>query len=409
MSKFFVKKLITSIIFIGILFIFSFQNILIAYNPLKEAFQNNEINLSNLDAKIKLIETTVTENVYAKYSLIETYGYLQRLMDKNEENNFEVIKDKQGSLHYTFFADKANPVYDIATRTEDFKNGLKNKDTKFVYLMPPDKYIKGYSELSTGIPYNFANETADSFLELLKQKHIDTIDLRENLTESGIPNDELFFKTDHHWKIETAFWEFGQVVNKLNTNYNMNLDDNKFYTNKENYNFIKYENSYIGSMGRKVGKFYGGVDDFTLVYPKFETSYTYYSKTGEQEMTLNGRFEEALLTVSPFRTEKGTYALEADKYSSYLFGNRGIVHVKNNDNPSGPNILIVKDSFSVPLAAFLSTVCSDIYLIDPRYYKQSIPEFVNSIDNLDIVFMSFSPQDLTEEFFPFYEKNKEMK
>lgn len=404
MNKFFIKKLVTSIIFIGFIFIFSFQNILAAYSPLKESLKNKKINLLNLDETAKLLETTVTENVYGKYSFVENYGYLQRLMDKNEENNFEVIKDKQGSLHYTFFGSQANPVYDIATRTEDFKNGMKNKDTKFVYLMPPDKYIRGYSELSTGIPYNYANETADKFLELLNEKNVDTIDLRDNLTESGIPNDELFFKTDHHWKIETAFWEFGQLVNKLNSNYNMNLDENKFYTNKENYNFITYENSYVGSMGRKTGKLYGGVDDFTLVYPKFETSYTYYSKTGEQEMTLDGRFEEALLTVSPFRIEKGTYALEADKYSAYLFGNRGIVHVKNKDNSSGLKILIVKDSFTVPLAAFLSTVCSDVYLVDPRYYKEDIPTFVDSIDNLDIIFMSFSPQDLTEEFFPFYKE-----
>lgn len=402
MDRFFIKKLITSVMFIGFILIFSFQNIQTAYSPFKEALKDKKINLFKLNETIKLIENTANENVCAKYYFVDSYGYMQRLMDKNEENNFEVIKDKQGFLHYTFFGDQANPVYDIATRTEAFKNGMTNKDTKFVYLMPPDKFIKGYSELPTGIPYNYANETADKFLELLNQKNVDTIDLRENLTESGIPTDKLFFKTDHHWKIETAFWEFGQLVDKLNSRYNMKLDENQFYTDKENYNFITYENSYIGSMGRKTGKFYGGVDDFTLIYPKFKTSYTFYCKTGEQEMTLDGRFEEALLTVSPFRTEKGTYALEADKYSSYLFGNRGIVHVKNNMNTNGAKILLIKDSFSVPLAAFLSTVCSDVYLVDPRYYKEDIPSFVNSIDDLDMVFMSFSPQDLTGEFFPFY-------
>ena len=34
--------------------------------------------------------------------------------------------------------------------------------------------------------------------------------------------------------------------------------------------------------------------------------------------------------------------------------------------------------------------------------KEDITSLVNSIDNLDIVFVSFSPQDLTEEFFQFY-------
>lgn len=401
MNRLFTKKLITTIFFVGFLFIFSIKNIIVSYNPIKDILKNEGI---TLDEAIKLVETAANENVYKKYSFIYSYGYLQRLMNKNEENNFEVIKDKQGFLQYTYFADKPNPIYDIALRTQAFKNGLKNKETKFIYLMPPDKYIRGYSELPIGIPYNYANETADDFINLLNKNAVDTIDLRENLLESGISLDDLFFKTDHHWKIETAFWEFGQLVNKLNLNYDMNLDKDNYYTNKENYNFIKYEDSYLGSMGRKVGKYYGGIDDFTLVYPKFKTSYSHFSKTGEQEFNLEGRFEDVLLSISPFTLDQGMDSLEVDKYFSYLYGNRGIVHVVNKDNSNGPKILFVKDSLAVPLATFLTTVCSEVYLVDPRYYKEDIPTFINNIDNLDMVFMSFSPQNLTKEFFPFYEE-----
>lgn len=404
LSRIFTKKITTTIIFCVFLMFFSIENFKGEYKPIKESLIKQNLNLNNANQTIKTIESTINENIYGRYKFVDIYGYLQRLMDKNEEANFEVVKDKNGFMHYTFIAYQPNPVYNIANRTQAFKEGLENKNTKFIYLMTPDKYIRGYSELPKGIPYSYANETADNFIKLLNEKNVDTIDLRENLMESGIPLDELFFKTDHHWKTETVFWEFGQLVSKLNKNYNMKLDPNEFYTNKENYNFIKYRNSYVGSMGRKAGAYYDGVDDFTLIYPKFKTSYEYYSKTGEQEATLDGRFEEALLTVSPFRTEKGVYALEGDKYSTYLFGNRGIVHVQNKDNPKGPKVLFIKDSLAVPLAAFFSTVCSDVYLVDPRYYKDDIPKFVNGIDDLDFVFMSFSPQDLTEEFFPFYKE-----
>lgn len=401
MEIFFKKKIVTSIMFIVILLTFSVFNFTKSYKYVKQVLEDNPINIKNIDNVIELVENTINENVYGKYLFVESYGFIQKIMDKNEENNFEVVKDKYGFLHYTFIAHQPNPVYDLSNKTEDFKNNIKNSNTKLIYLMTPDKYIKGYTELPTGIPYNYANETADDYIELLKEKGIDTIDLRENLLSSGIPPEDLFYKTDHHWKTETVFWEFGQLVNKLNKYYGMNLDKTDYYTNKENYNFIKYPNSYIGSMGRKTGIIYGGIDDFTLIYPKFKTSYSYYSKTNGQEMKLEGRFEEALLTVSPFRTEKGIYSLEADKYSSYLFGNRGIVHIVNKDNLNGPKILFIKDSLAVPLAAFMSTVCSEVYLVDPRYYKESILEYVNSIENLDIAFISFSPQDLTDEFFNF--------
>lgn len=401
MERFFFKKLITSILIVLIIFGLSITNLINNYKPIIDTVEDQkDISISN---RIKNIDASIKDNTYGKYTFIDFYGYLQKLMGKNEESNFEVVKDDNGTLHYTFFGDKANPVYELVKRTEELKNGLKDESVKFAYIMPPDKYYKGYTSLPYGIPYNYANETADSFLDLLKQNNIDTIDLRENLAESGIEPKDLFFRTDHHWKTETAFWEFGQLAKTLKNKYGANIEDIDFYTNKNNYNFITYKDSYVGSMGRKTGIPYSGVDDFTLIYPKFNTDYTYYSKTGEQETNLKGRFEEALITISPFRTNKGVYALEGDKYSSYLFGNQGIVHVVNKKVPNGPKILFVKDSYTVALAAFLSTVCSDIYMVDPRYYTGSIPEYIDSVKT-DFVFVSFYPQDLTEDFFKFYDK-----
>lgn len=63
-------------------------------------------------------------------------------------------------------------------------------------------------------------------------------------------------------------------------------------------------------------------------------------------------------------------------------------------------MLLIKDSFSLPLAAFLSNVCSDVYLVDPRYYDDDITDLTNKL-NTDFVFVTFSPPDLTREFFNF--------
>lgn len=405
MERLFFKKFITAVTFIIILLIFSIMNFKVTYKPILDTIKTQRANSSSISSTISVLENAIEDNTFGKYKFVEAYGYMQKLMYKNEESNFEVVKDKEGSLHYTFFAQQPNPVYSLVKRTIALKNGLKDQNTKFIYMMPPDKYVKSYTKLPYGIPYDYANETADVFLNLLNKNKVDTIDLRENLTKSGIPENQLFYKTDHHWTTQTAFWEFGQLVNTLKKQYGVNIDEDGFYTNKNNYNFITYKNATVGSMGRKTGITYSGVDDFTLIYPKFATNYNFYCKTGSQEFSLNGRFEEALLTVSPFTTNKGMYSLEADKYSSYLFGNRGIVHITNKDNPNGPKVLFVKDSYTVPLAAFLSTVCSDVYLVDPRYYTGSIPNYINSVKT-DFVFVSFYPEDLVPDFFKFYENLK---
>ncbi|WP_234122355.1 DHHW family protein [Clostridium hydrogenum] len=402
MQRLFFKKFMTSIIFIIMLLSFAFYNFKVSYSPILNTLKQQKTSSTSLVNIIAAVEGTINDNTAGKYKFIELYGYIQKLMYKNEESNFEVVKDKNDFLHYTYFAEKPNPVYHLVERTKSLKAGLKDKRTKLIYMMPPDKYVEGYSKLPYGIPYSYSNETADVFLNLLKKNNIDTIDLRKNLTKSGIENNQLFFKTDHHWTIQTAFWEYTQLVNTLKTKYKLNIDEDGFYTNKDNYNFITYKNAAIGSMARKTGILYSGVDDFTLIYPKFATNYSYYSKTGNQVTNLNGRFEEALLTIDPLRTNKDIYSLEADKYSSYLFGNQGIVHVINKNNLNGPKVLFVKDSFTVPLAAFLSTVCSDVYLVDPRYYTGNIPNYINSVKT-DFVFLSFYPQDLTKDFFKFYE------
>jgi hypothetical protein len=321
-------------------------------------------------------------------------------MGKDEEENFEVVKDSKGILHYTYFANKPNKVDELVHKVKAFKDGIYDKSVNLIYLMTPDKYIRGYTTFNKGIPYDYANETADNFLEGLKANGIDTFDFRTDLDKSGIPIEELFYKTDQHWKIETSFWAFGKLVDKLNQDYDTSLDKDEFYRNKENYNFVTYDNAYIGSMGRKAGKYYAGVDDFTLIYPKFKTSYSYYSKTGDSIINQEGSFEEALISKVPFKPENDVYALEADKYFSYLYGNLGLVHVHNKNNETGLKVLFVKDSLAVPVATFLSTLCSDVYLIDPRYYKEDISEFANNT-KLDFIFMSYYPQNLTKEFFPF--------
>lgn len=408
MQRLFIKKLITAVLFIILIFSFSIANLTTSYKSLLDTYNTEVKSKASISDAIAAVQSSMNDNTLGRYKFIEGYGYIQRLMLKNEESNYEVIKDEDGTMHYSFFGDKPNPVYTLVKRTVALKNGLKNSKTKFAYVMPPDKYVKGHSKLSYGLPYNYANETASVFLNLLNENNIDTIDLRNFLADSGISYKNMFFKTDHHWKPQTAFYEFGQLAKTLKTKYKLNMQDLDFYTNKKNWNFVTYKDSYIGSMGRKTGRLYDGADDFTLIYPKFSTNYTYNSVTGSQKTKISGRFEDALITVSPFRNKKGTYALEGDKYSSYLFGNQGIVHVQNKNMPNGPKLLFIKDSYTVSLAAFLSSVCSDIYLVDPRYFTGDIAKYVNSVD-VDCVFVSFYPQDLTEDFFKFYQNKKEAK
>lgn len=390
-------KKVTAILFLLCLFSFSIFNLFSTYIPLNKAISIKKQNTNEL---IDTIESTMQEEVLGKFYFIEGYGYLQKLLNKQEESNLEIVKDEKGFLHYSYFANGPNPVDELVNNMSVLKNSIKDKEIEVVSLMPPDKYVRGYTQFSKGLPYNYANETADDFLEGMKNIGINTIDFRENLQVSGIPQDELFFKTDHHWKIGTSFWAYTELVKEINKDYGEGLDPDGFYTNLDHYNQITYKHSYLGSIGRRTGSLYSGLDDFTLIYPKFKTDYTYYNINNTEEKKTEGRFEDALISTYSLNMGDIKYSLQADKYFAYLFGNHALAHITNHLQPEGPKVLFIKDSYSVPMASFLSTVCSEVYLVDPRYYKENIIELVNELE-LDYVFVSFYPPNLTEEFFSF--------
>ncbi|MDD2190659.1 MAG: hypothetical protein PHE94_00565 [Eubacteriales bacterium] len=405
MKRFFIKKTVTAIVFIFILFTLSFLNLKTAYPTLEESVRDF---LSNSGSKTEQFPTLVTnlskttsDEVFNKYYYIEAYGYMQKLLDKNEVNNFEVVKANDGSLNYTYFTTGPNNVDTLVERMERLEQAGTKAGSKVMYVMTPDKYIVGSTQYEKGIPYNYANETADNFLAALKEKNIDTLDFREQMKEDGIYSTDSFYKTDHHWKVETAFWAFTKFVDVLESKYDLEFPNKDLYTNLDNYNQIVYKDSYIGSMGRKEGILYSGAEDFTFIYPKFDTNFYFYARGGYKDITAQGRFEQAICFTS-LLSGGDVYDAANDKYFTYMDGNPGFVEITNNNIQDGTRVLFIKDSLMVPVASFFALGCSKVYMIDPRYFYGNISDIIDQY-KFDYIFTSFSPQNLTEEFFPFYE------
>ncbi|MDE6980895.1 MAG: hypothetical protein K2P60_05770, partial [Lachnospiraceae bacterium] len=318
------KKIVTMILFLMCIFLYSAINIKKELPVLQETFEKLDFS-QELKKQIQSVESAVNDNVAGKYYFIDAYGYLQRLLGKNEESNFEVVKDTEGKLHYTYFTDKPNDTHEVAKRAANLKKALEG-ETKVIYVLPPEKYIKGHTKFDRGLPYPMANEAADLFVEYLKDYDIPCLDLRDSLRTSGLDMTEVFYTTDHHWKIETAFWAASCFDQWMNETFGENIDPEGFYKEKSNYNWITYKEISLGSMGRKTGRYYAGVDDFTLIYPKFETMYTYVNSL-QPDLKYIGRFEEALMATPMIRQSSDPF--DADMYMSYLYGNPAFSHIEN--------------------------------------------------------------------------------
>lgn len=401
MKNMFMARRIATVFLLAVLAIYSGLNFYYSLDEVMYGFiQNrNDSSLTTIE-KIRNFEAVLDENMFHRMEFIEAYGAIQLLLDKNEYDNVEIVKDKSGGLHYSYFAHEKRDVKNEADSVINFVNTMKERvDSEFMFLMPPDKVIEGETEFNIGIPYPYRNEEADDFLQYLHLGGVEIYDIRKIIPYSGIATEDLFYKTDHHWTTETAFWAYTQLINYLNVVHEEDIDPDFEYRDIQNFNQILYRNEYLGSIGRMTGIVYSGIDDFKFIYPKFETDYTisFVSETEGYQM-LHGTFDDALVNTGALDANLDVRDVNSDKYMSYLYGNLPLVQVQNHLVDDGLKILFIKDSYSVPVAAFMTTVCSQVDLIDPRFMYHGIEDYILE-NNYDYVIISMIPSNLTGEFF----------
>lgn len=80
---------------------------------------------------------------------------------------------------------------------------------------------------------------------------------------------------------------------------------------------------------------------------------------------------------------------ELDKYTVYLDGNHSTVRIENPDAVGRGTLLVVRDSYSNCLGAFLAESYETVILVDLRYYKQPVSELI-ARENADDVLICYS-------------------
>jgi hypothetical protein len=237
---------------------------------------------------------------------------------------------------------------------------------------------------------DYSNKNADEFIAKLTISNISCFDLRLPLRGGGMSQNQLFFNTDHHWTIDAAFLSAGLVAGELNENHGFGIDMR--YFDKDSFNFEKYENYYIGSMGRRVGRISGGVDDFTLITPKFDTDLTF---TEDGTMPQRGSFDDVVL-MKEFIEKK--MPLDTNRYAVYRRDEAEVIF-KNHLVDEG-RVLVIKDSFGMPVYSFLALGVHELRALDVRLFEGDVAEYAIEYGP-DIVIMLYNAYCFNEQMFVF--------
>ena len=278
-------------------------------------------------------------------------------------------------------ADKAQ-LNNVADKYLSLQNYLYQNDIGFLYVQTPVKECRYDDELPYGIK-SYANRNIDLFIELLKEKDISHLDLRDTLHEEGLDHYSMFYMSDHHWNVGASFWASEKIKEELS----LNNSDTTFKTKE-------YPGAMFGSYGRAVTHVIADAEDFSVLVPESDTQFEI--RVIEKRIDETGSFEEVFIDedgLIEMMNNGGDFA-----YEMIAYGNKALIEISNLKNTDEPKILMIRDSFSIGVAPYLALSCSNLALIDTRADQGNFTgSIINYIDNYEpdiVIVLQSIPQDL---------------
>ena len=341
---------------------------------------------SDIALTTESITEGLSENVPYKNECITLNGDIQEAMGQRVSNG---VAESDG--YFALSYDRIDNAAKIADNIIALKDYAEKRGIPFVFVATPYK-----GEMPDFIyPLSVSDYTAENAEDVnsrLKAAGVDFLDLHEYITTK-----DDYYRTDHHWRIETAQRASGVVAQHLVSYGVTEKTDVDYYSDEENYEYRHATDTYLGSLGRKAGYGFTGYDEFTYVLPKYDTSYRYrHIKGGETVIDKSGTFEQALISDPA----------ESDHYCSYLNNSYCEMIIENNLCTNGKRLLMVSDSYGRPLAAFLSAYFSEVKNVDTQRdrYTGSIYELIDEYKPDAIILCYNSILYSAPEAFDFNEK-----
>ncbi len=266
----------------------------------------------------------------------------------------------------------------IVARTAAFARGLKARGVPFLYVQTPAKIDRAGSMLPPGF-FHRGNDRADAFLAGLGEKGVRTIDLRDALTAT--PQDVVsnFYVGDHHWNNDAVFRVFGSLALELARELGFASAVVEPFISADSWNREVWPQCFMGTKTRRTGRLFGGLDDLAVYTPQFATDLSI--EIPSKGIRLSGDFRKTIMRCSGQIREGGSDGFGRDAYSLlYVGGTYGVVRHKNRAAPLTRRVMIIGDSYVRPLEAMLSTVVSDLLVLDQRRFApgETVAGFVES-------------------------------
>lgn len=290
----------------------------------------------------KKFEEYITDQFVFKDFWVGLKSDFERLTLKAENNG--IFFGKDGYLLEKFKEPSSTLKNNIASLNY-FAEKMPNIPIN-VLLAPTS--VKIYEDKLPLFAYSFDQlEIIENMKDSLN-KNINFIDVYSILKDKK--DEYIYFRTDHHWTMRGAYYAYKEFCNNVGI---QPYDFNDFAIEI-------VSDSFYGTFYSKANNKHIPADFIEVFKPKFDALYeVYYSDSDEYTNTL-------------YELE---YLDKKDKYSMFLNGNHPLVKIKTNVK-NDKKLVILKDSYSHNFIPFLANHYEEIHVIDLRYYKLDIYDYI---------------------------------
>ncbi len=268
-----------------------------------------------------------------------------------------------GNSAYEYYNFSSNLAPDFVNCVSSIKGAAGNKSNVYAMLIPTSMDIMLHDSIRKDLNSSDQKKAIDYFNASFKNV---TAVSGIYETQKAHKNEYTYFRTDHHWTALGAYYAYGDFCKAKG----IKAVPLKKYSTAS---FDGFLGTFYASSGQSAAL--GNTPDTVVAYlPNNNVECTLTESNGK---TYNWNVI----------TDVSEYA-ENLKYLTFIGGDQALITIKNLDIKEESSCLVIKESYGNAFVPFLIPHYKNIYVIDPRHYKDTLRNFTNTHQIDDIIFLA---------------------
>lgn len=343
-----IYQVLPTVVFLAFLAVMTLLLFLLPHKAYSENEKRNLADFPEVSAQAIMegefqedLETFTADQVPGRDFFVGVNAYWTYLTGRNAAQDIYKCQDD-----YLINAPKAynEQIYlDNLTRFDQF--AANAGVTADLIMVPSTGYI-----MEEVLPANHGEYYDDMLYEKAAEtlQHVNIIDVRDTLKE-GAKSGQVCYRTDHHL---TSYGNY--LLYK-----DFQAAHGKAYQSRDAYEVAAYDGFY-GTTWSGSGYWFNPADTVEV-----------WDSGVQAKVTLRDG-QERKYSDSLFFPE---HLENLDKYPVFMDGNHAVAAI-SNPQAEGGALLVIRDSYAHCFSTFLAEGYQTVYLIDMRYYRESLSQFM---------------------------------